>query len=139
MSDLSRASGTAGTARHSGPCAGFLRAWPDYYLFLPGRQGFTDATNEPEHGSLGETGIEGLRLLNQGRLGLWRKPPPAFGFLPALLIRRTLACGNLVEGAPLRLHPHVRLPREHHLVAGQRRATPNEWVRLKGIGAQTIG
>jgi hypothetical protein len=33
----------------------------------------------------------------------------------------------------------VRLPREHHLVAGQRRATPNEWVRLKEIGAQTIG
>jgi hypothetical protein len=33
-----------------------------------------------------------------------------FGFRPALLVGRTLAHGDLVEGAPLGFHPHVGVP-----------------------------
>ena len=31
----------------------------------------------------------------------------------APFVRRALACSDLVEGAPLRFHPHVGVPREH--------------------------
>ncbi|HEX7425198.1 MAG TPA: hypothetical protein VF311_15120 [Terriglobales bacterium] len=37
----------------------------------------------------------------------------SLGFLFALFIGRALACGDLVEGAPFRFHPHVGVPREH--------------------------
>src|ERR1035441_3311291 len=70
--------------------------------------------------------------------GLWRRRTsipilaPLFGFLFPLLVGRALACGDLVEGAPLRFHPHVGVAREHgardvpsdahdHLVARARR------------------
>src|ERR1017187_2971558 len=36
-----------------------------------------------------------------------------FGFLTALLVGRTLAHCNLVEGAPLRFHPHMGIARKH--------------------------
>jgi hypothetical protein len=50
-------------------------------------------------------------------------------FLLALFVRGRLASGDLVEGAPLRFHPHVGVARKHgagdvagyahdHLVAG---------------------
>ena len=35
------------------------------------------------------------------------------GFDLALLVGRALACSDLVESAPLRLHPHMGVPREH--------------------------
>src|SRR5260221_7824862 len=34
-------------------------------------------------------------------------------FLMALLVRRALAFSDFIEGAPLRLHPHVGVSREH--------------------------
>ena len=37
----------------------------------------------------------------------------SLGFLFALFIGRALACGDLVEGAPFRFHPHVGVPLEH--------------------------
>ncbi len=49
----------------------------------------------------------------------WRSVTP-LGFLrafshtpPALFIGRALPRSNLIQGAPLRFHPHVRVPREH--------------------------
>ena len=38
---------------------------------------------------------------------------PPFSFLLALLVGCALAGGNLVEGAPLRLHPDMGVAREH--------------------------
>jgi hypothetical protein len=63
------------------------------------------------------------------------------GFHPALLLRRPLACGDLVQGAPLRLHPDVGIAGKHgardapsdahdHLIAGARSRVPppSRWV-----------
>src|ERR1017187_3995686 len=38
---------------------------------------------------------------------------PPFRVILPLLVGRILAGGNLVEGAPLRFHPHVGITREH--------------------------
>ena len=38
---------------------------------------------------------------------------PPFGFLSALTVRRALARGDFVEGAPLGFHPRVGVAREH--------------------------
>ena len=47
------------------------------------------------------------RLLNHYGLRDRRNLLLPFGFRLALLVGRVLACGDLVEGAPLRLHPDV--------------------------------
>jgi CHC2 zinc finger len=49
----------------------------------------------------------------RGRLNIDRVILVARRFLPAPLVGRALACGDLVEGAPLRFHPHVGVLREH--------------------------
>src|ERR1039457_1672816 len=54
-----------------------------------------------------------MGLLNQRRLSIHRSRLLPFGFLFALFVGRALPCGDLVEGAPLCLHPDVGVPREH--------------------------
>ena len=58
------------------------------------------------------SGVCRPRLLNDRRLRGDRNLQP-FNFLLPLLIRRSPAGGNLVEGTPFRLHPHVGIARKH--------------------------
>jgi hypothetical protein len=59
------------------------------------------------------TQIPHRRLLNHRQWGNRSTPFLPFGFLFALLVRRTLARGNLVQCALFRFHPHVGVAREH--------------------------
>src|SRR6266550_3190567 len=52
------------------------------------------------------------RLLNHHRWSEHRGLLQPFKFLLALLVGCALAGGDFVEGAPLRLHPHVGVARE---------------------------
>ena len=56
---------------------------------------------------------EASELLNHRRLTNHRSRLLVFGFLLALLVRRALARGDLVEGAPFRYHPHVGVAGEY--------------------------
>ena len=70
-----------------------------------------------------------------------------FGVTFALLIRRALPRGDLVEGPPFRFHPHVGVPRQHgtgdvpgdandHLVARARLSARRGLCR-DGVSAQS--
>src|SRR5437879_6357603 len=72
-----------------------------------------------------------VQLLDQRRLGDHRSLRAQFSVALALLFGRALARGDLVERAPLRLHPQLGVAREHgardvpgdthdHLVASAR-------------------
>ena len=56
-------------------------------------------------------GCRAVRLLNHRRLTDHSRLPLCF--LLALLVRHTLARGDVVEGAPLCLHPHVGVAGKH--------------------------
>jgi hypothetical protein len=43
----------------------------------------------------------------------FRSLPLPFDLLFALLVGSTLACGDFVEGAPLRFHPHMGVTGKH--------------------------
>jgi hypothetical protein len=53
------------------------------------------------------------QLLNRCRMRQYRILLPLFGVVVALFIGRALTRGDLVERAPLGLHPHVGIAREH--------------------------
>jgi len=53
------------------------------------------------------------RLLNHHSWRDHRSPLLPFDFLLALLVGCALPCGDFVQGAPLRSHPHMGVAREH--------------------------
>src|ERR1017187_5138353 len=88
-----------------------------------------------------------MRLLTPRCLSARRTLPP-FGFHLPLLIGCVLPRGDLVEGAPLRFHPHVGVARKHgarnmprgahdHLVTGSEtdRGLHRERVALHGTSS----
>ena len=77
-------------------------------------------------------------LLNRDGLGSSFVVLLSRDFFAALVVCRPLTCGDLIEGAPLRLHPHVGVGRQHgprdvtgdahdHFVAGTRLREFRDW------------